>query len=84
MTNSVQETIQIIDRIKAKKQRLRKKLKEYKDVIDIEARNAFLAKKVMASVLKCASGYNYYGVRHTLINNDMIEENCPKYNEIET
>ena len=34
-------------------------------------------------MLKCASGYNHYGVRHALINDDMIEENCSRYNEIE-
>ena len=37
----------------------------------------------MATVLKCVSSYNHYGIRHTVINNNMIEENCPRCNEIE-
>ena len=34
-------------------------------------------------MLKYASRYNYYGVRYALINDDMIEENCLRCNEIE-
>ena len=63
VTNSVQETIRIIDGIQAEKQQLKKKLKEYEDIIIIKARNVFPAIKVTTSVLKYTSGYNHYGIR---------------------
>ena len=50
----------------------------------MDARNAFSAKKVTTSVIKCANGFNHYGIRHAKINNNVIEANCPLCNSEET
>ena len=81
--NSIQETVRIIDGIKAERNQLKKKLKYY-DIIDLEARNAFPSKKISATVIKCASRYNHYRVRYAMINKDLIEEACLRFNETET
>jgi len=83
-TNSIQETIRIVDGIRNEREQLKSKLKHHYDLIDLDARNAFPAKKVTASVIKCSSGYNHYGVRHAMINKEDMEEKFPRCNEIET
>ena len=78
VTNSVQETIRIVDGMKHEREQLKLKLKHHYDLIDLDARHAFPAKKVTVSVLKYASGYNHYGMRHAMINKEDIEEKCPR------
>ena len=44
----------------------------------------FLAKEVTPSMIKCVHGYNHYGLRDALINNDMVEAHCLRCNRTET
>ena len=55
-----------------------------KEFIDKEARNAFQTGKVMTSMIKCAHGFNHYGLREAMINNDMVESMCPRCEIVET
>ena len=41
-------------------------------------------KKVTTSMIKCAYGYNYYRLRNTMINNDIVEAHCSRCNQVET
>jgi hypothetical protein len=52
--------------------------------VDTEARNVFKAKEVTPSMVKCSHGFNHYGLRDSLINNNMTEEHCPRCNRLET
>lgn len=78
LSRSVQETIRIIDARDAERAYGKDKLKHNYDSIDLEARNAFDPNKLTASAIKCAYGYNHYGLRDALINKNMIEAYCPR------
>ena len=34
------------------------------------------------SIIKCAHGYNHYRLRHAMINNNLVEANCPHCNQV--
>ena len=34
-------------------------------------------------MIKCANGFNHYGLRYAMINNNMIEANYPRCNQVE-
>ena len=69
------------------------KVKEYKyvetkfeckkDFINAEARSAFQNKKAIALMIKRTQGYNHYGVRNAKINNNMVDDRCPRCNQID-
>lgn len=80
----MQETIRIIDAKKAEEKHGEKKMNYKCNFVDKEARNSFNPKTVAVPMLKCAPGYNHFGLRDSLINNNMIEAHCPRYQEIET
>ena len=40
--------------------------------------------KVITSTIKCAHGFNHYGLRHAMINDNLIEANCSRCNQVET
>ena len=52
--------------------------------MNIEARNAFRMGKVITSMIKCAHGFNHYGLREAMINNNIVEATCPRCKKIET
>ena len=52
------------------------------EFIDLEARNDFGANKVTTSMIKCTNEFNHYGLRYAMINNYIIEANCPKCNHV--
>ena len=66
------------------KQRTEKKHRCKADFIDVEARNTFQVNKVITSIIKCAHGCNHYGLRDALINNNVVEANCPQCDQLET
>jgi len=83
----IQSTNAVLRMIDAQEEELRYAKKKYGykvDFIDLEARNTFSVNKVTTSMIKCANGFNYYGLRHAMINNNMIEANCPRCNQVET
>ena len=86
-TNSIKEAMRIEDAKNSLKEYLKDKFKHnmnHYQFIDLEARNAFKNKEVTASVIKCAHGFNHYGVRNAMINNNLTEKECPRCNAIET
>ena len=54
------------------------------DFVDKDTRNACNPKKVTMSMMKYAHGFNHYGLRGSLMNKNMIDACCPRYQEIET
>ena len=81
---SMQELVRIIDAKHYEIEHAKKKLEHKLDFIDIEARNVFTTKEVTPSIMKCAYEFNHYGLRDTLINNEMVETQCPRCNFAET
>ena len=82
-SNSVNEILRIVDTRKLEKSYANKKYSSRIDFIDIEARNTFSIKDVVASMIKCANGYNHYSVRESIINKNIIRNKCLRYSEIE-
>ena len=81
---SIKEVIRIIDATQEERNHIRRKYGYKEEFIDIEARNAFIGNKVTTSMIKCANGFNHYGLRHAMINGNMVEANCPRCNQVET
>ena len=79
----MRSTNAVLRMIDAQEEELRHAKKKYGykvDFIDLEARNMFSANKVITSMIKCTNSFNHYGLRHTMINNNMIEANCSRCN----
>jgi len=83
-TNSIKEAIRIVDGRQAENEYRIRKLKHLSDWVDGDAREAVPLNKISTSILKCVAGYNHYGLRNALINNNQTEESCPRCNEVET
>ena len=49
--------------------------------MDVRARNAFSNKLVTSSIIKCASGLDYYGLRNEIINK--TNNKCSRYDCVE-
>ena len=49
----------------------------------MEARHTFNG-RVGAGTLKSVAGYNHYGRRHSMINNQLIRDKCPRCNREKT
>ena len=49
-------------------------MKDYADLVDIEARNFFLVNKVTDLAIKYATRCNHHSIWHALIKNNMLEE----------
>ena len=45
--------------------------------------STFQMNKVTTSMIKYSYGYNYYGLRDAMINNDMVEAHYPRCNQVE-
>ena len=79
---SIKEILRVIDSKKEERKQAQKKLACKVDFIDLEARNLFAAGKVTTSITKCASGFNYYGLRHAMINDNIVEATCLQCNQV--
>jgi len=84
LSRSIQEIVRIIDSKKAEESHGREKLKCKCDFVDADARNVFNSKKVTTSMMKCAHGFNHHGLRDSLTNNNVIDDRCPRCQEVET
>ena len=71
------EAIRVIYAKKKEEEYSKEKFKEKYEFADVEARNAF--NNCAASMIKCSHGYNHYGLKDTLINNNVIEIICLRY-----
>ena len=76
--------VRVIDAKQVKENQAKQKLDYKAEFVDTEARNLFQASKVTTSMVKCANGCDHYGLRHSMINNNLIESNCPRCNQVET
>ena len=83
-SRSVQEVIRIIDSKDAEKKYAKKKLGYKHEFVDYEARNAFKVNEVTPSMIKCAYGFNHYGVREAMFNENMVDDRCPRCEAVET
>jgi len=82
-TNSIKEVIRITDGIQSEGKYKQRKLTYRYDIIDDKARESVPINKITTPIIKCVHDFNHYGVQNTLINNNEIEEICPRYSEIE-
>ena len=81
---SINEIIRRIDAKEDEYDYAKTKLGYRYDMVDIEARNAFKVGRVTTAMLKCVYGYNHYGQRDAIINENMVEEICPRCEMRET
>ena len=84
LTNSVKEAIRKRDAEISFKEYVKDKFGYKSEFMDIEARNYFQSKDVTPSVIKCAHGFNQYGVRDVIINGNLTGMEYPRCNEDET
>ena len=83
-TNSIKEAARIEDGKRHEDAYRRRKFPHYHDMINDEAREAIPISKITPSLIKCVHGFNHFGIRSTLINNNEIEESCPRCSTDET
>ena len=62
---------------------MKKKYKYNAEFIDIKARNIFSNKSITASMITCSYRYNHYDVRNAMINQNLIDSECPQCNKLE-
>ena len=55
--------VRIADAVKSEDQYAKMKYKTKYDLFDIEARNMFSNRSITTVMIKCAYGYNPYGIR---------------------
>ena len=72
-----------IDAIECKREYLEMKIPQYHQWIDIGVRNTF-HKVVGIGTLKCITGFNHYGYRDEKINKGMVDNKCPRCEQIES
>ena len=78
----VKELIRKIDSRRMMKEYCKEKFKSNSRLIDIEARYQFHG--ATRSAIKCMIGYNHYGKRHSIINQNIPSTRCPRCGEEET
>jgi len=83
-TNSIKELIRTCDGRAAEMRYSRCKLNHSYDMVDHDARVTIPKNKVTTSMIKCVYGYNHYGLRNKLINQDSTDDTCPRCSEVET
>ena len=81
--NSIKEAIRIADAEDSLNEYIKKKYQHNTDFIDIKVREAFRNKGIIASMIACSHGYNHYGIRNVIFNNNLTDVDCPRYNELE-
>ena len=81
---SMQETIRILDTKAREEEHDKEKLGHECNFADHEARNMLVAKDLTLSIIKYARECDYHSLRDALINNNVVEERCPKCNNVET
>ena len=77
MDKSISVLIREVDAKKRERDYAASKVPEYHEWLDLEARNTF-HEGVGARILKCVTGYNHYSFRNKKINNNLIDEKCPR------
>ena len=80
---SISVLIREVDTKKRERDYAASKFPEYYEWLDLEARKAFY-EWVRAETLKCVTDYNHYGFRDKKINNNLMDEKCPRCQQRET
>ena len=62
----------------------RRKLQDYYNIIDDEARESISLSKIILLVIKCIYGFNHFRIRSMLIHNNETEESYPRFSTAET
>jgi len=75
-SRSINKVIRVVDVREEEDQYIVKKFGHKLDFIDNEARNAFQMNKVTTPIIKYTYGINPYGVRNSMINNQMCGSEC--------
>ena len=81
MSKTVKEAMCNIDAEEIEIEYAKRKTKHNWDQMDVRARNAFSNKLVTSSIIKCASGLDYYGLRNEIINK--TNNKCSRYDCVE-
>ena len=84
LSRSTQEMLRIIDAKKLEEKHGEKKLGYEHEHVYKEARNAFNPKNITTSIIKCAHGCNHFSLRDSMINNNIIDAYCLRYQMVET
>ena len=74
--------IREIDAKRSEREVVQEAFPENWEWVDVEARNCF-DKGVGAGTLKCVRGFNHHGSRTAKINKEIINNKCPRCNELE-
>lgn len=82
-SKAIKEVIRIIDTRENEEEYAKNKCRYRKDFICMKARNAFATGKASTSMIKCAHGFNHYGLREAIINNNMVEAACLRIEKVE-
>lgn len=75
MLRLIQETLRMTDAKEAEKHCGQKKLEHKHEFVDLKARNAFILNDATPLIIKCAHGFNHFGLRD-FINVNMVEACC--------
>ena len=84
VSRAVQETMQVIDGNRAEQEYGKKKIGCGCDFVDAEARNVFNSKVATPPMIKCAHGFNHFGLRDSMIKDNMVEAHCLRCERVET
>ena len=74
--------IREIDAQRHKEEYAKAKIPKYWEWVDLEVRNIFY-EGIRIGTLKCITRFNYYGYRNNIINNRLVENKCPYWNQNE-
>jgi len=83
-SRAIKEIIRIADAREEEKEYAKEKFNHRAEFIDMEARNAFSTGEVTTAMIKLAHGFNHYGLRDAMINDQMFDATCPRCEETET
>ena len=75
---AIKEVVWKVDAIESKNECVKGKIGHNAEYVDVEARNAFPKNKITASIIKCANGYNQYGMRDEMMNKNRVCSECPR------
>jgi len=83
MERGVKDLIWLNDSIMHETEYAMRLFSETVHLLDLNARNCFY-KGVLSLIIKCISKFNIYGTKDEIINQNIVNSLCPRYNEIES
>ena len=83
-SRAVKEIIRVLDAREEENEYAKRKYLHKFEFIDMEARNSFKAGEVTTAMIKFAYGFNHYGLRDTIVNENIFQATCPRCGAVET